>query len=73
MGFGARLSNGCNIGAYFSAIAAGNLSGYAWVLLAIAGSWAGIRLRPLFGLDGPARVCAPAANHASVPPDCASC
>ncbi len=73
MGFGARLSNGCNIGAYFSAIAAGNLSGWAWVLLAIAGSWAGIKLRPLFGLDGPALVCAPAANHASVPPDCASC
>ncbi len=73
MGFGARLANGCNIGAYFSAIAAGNLSGWAWVLLAIAGSWAGIRLRPLFGLDGPALVCAPAGNHAGVPPDCESC
>lgn len=73
MGFGARLSNGCNIGAYFSAIAAGNLSGWAWVVLAIAGSWVGIRLRPLFGLDGPALVCAPPANHASVPPDCESC
>ena len=73
MGFGARLANGCNIGAYFSAIAAGNLSGYAWVLLAIAGSWAGIRLRPLFRLDGPALVRAPVGNHASVPPDCASC
>ena len=73
MGFGARLANGCNIGAYFSAIAAGNLSGWAWVLLAIAGSWVGVRLRPLFGLDGPALVRAPAANHAGVPPDCASC
>ena len=73
MGFGARLANGCNIGAYFSAIAVGNLSGWAWVLLALAGSWAGIRLRPLFGLDGPALVCAPAGNHASVPPDCESC
>ncbi len=73
MGFGARLANGCNIGAYFSAIAAGNLSGWAWVLLALAGSWAGVKLRPLFGLDGPALVCAPAANHAGVPPDCASC
>ncbi len=73
MGFGARLANGCNIGAYFSAIAAGNLSGWAWVLLALAGSWAGVRLRPLFGLDGPALVCAPATNHAGVPPDCASC
>ncbi len=73
MGFGARLANGCNIGAYFSAIAAGNLSGWAWVLLAILGSWAGIRLRPMFGLDGPALVCAPTGNHASVPPDCESC
>ena len=73
MGFGARLANGCNIGAYFSAIAVGNLSGWAWVLLALAGSWAGIRLRPLFGLDGQALVCAPAGNHASVPPDCESC
>ena len=73
MGFGARLSNGCNIGAYFSAIAVGNLSGWAWVLLALAGSWAGLRLRPLFGLDGPALVCAPAGNHASVPPDCETC
>src|SRR4051794_929130 len=31
MGYGARLSNGCNIGAYFSAIAAGNLSGWSWM------------------------------------------
>jgi uncharacterized membrane protein YedE/YeeE len=51
MGFGARLANGCNIGAYFSAISVGNLSGWAWVLLALAGSWIGIKLRPLFDLD----------------------
>ncbi len=50
MGYGARLSNGCNIGAYFSAIAVGNVSGWAWMLLALAGSWIGIQLRPLFGL-----------------------
>ena len=50
MGYGARLSNGCNIGAYFSAIAVGNLSGWAWLVLALAGSWIGIQLRPLFGL-----------------------
>ena len=73
MGFGARLANGCNIGAYFSAIAVGNVSGWAWMLLAIAGSWMGVKMRPLFGLDGPALVCAPADNHAGVPPDCASC
>jgi uncharacterized membrane protein YedE/YeeE len=51
MGFGARLANGCNIGAYFSAIAVGNLSGWAWMLLALAGSWIGVKLRPLFSLD----------------------
>ena len=52
MGYGARLSNGCNIGAYFSAIAAGNLSGWAWMVLALAGSWIGVRMRPLFSLPG---------------------
>ena len=51
MGYGARLSNGCNIGAYFSAIAAGNLSGWAWMALALAGSWIGVQLRPLFRLS----------------------
>jgi len=54
MGFGARLANGCNIGAYFSAIAVGNLSGWAWVILALAGSWIGVKLRPLFALDAAA-------------------
>ncbi len=73
MGFGARLSNGCNIGAYFSAIAVGNVSGWVWLPLAVAGSWCGVRLRPLFRLEGPALVRAPEGNHASVPPDCASC
>ena len=58
MGYGARLSNGCNIGAYFSAIAAGNLSGWAWMVLALAGSWIGVQLRPLFRLQrAPATVC----------------
>ena len=51
MGAGARMSNGCNIGAYFSAISVGNLSGWAWMFLAMFGSWIGIRLRPLFSLD----------------------
>ncbi len=51
MGYGARLANGCNIGAYFSALSVGNLSGWAWMLLALAGSWIGIKLRPFFGLD----------------------
>ncbi len=54
MGYGARLSNGCNIGAYFSAIGAGNLSGWAWMALALVGSWAGVKLRPLFRLGASA-------------------
>jgi hypothetical protein len=51
MGYGARLANGCNIGAYFSAIGVGSLSGWAWMLLAVAGSWIGMKLRPIFALD----------------------
>ncbi|GAN55776.1 YeeE/YedE family protein [Tanticharoenia sakaeratensis] len=45
MGFGARLANGCNIGAYFSAISVGNVSGWVWMAAALAGSWIGVRLR----------------------------
>ena len=71
MGFGARLSNGCNIGAYFSAIAVGNISGWAWALLALAGSWIGVQLRPLFGLHGGAIVRAKSRERASLPSDVA--
>ncbi len=53
MGYGARLSGGCNIGAYFSAGASGSISAWVWVVIALVGSAAGIRLRPLFGLDKP--------------------
>ena len=55
MGYGARLSFGCNIGALFSGIASGSLHGWLWFAAAFAGSLAGIGLRPLFGLDGFAR------------------
>lgn len=50
MGYGARLSDGCNIGAYFSALASGSLSGWVWVAAAFVGSSIGLRLRPLFRL-----------------------
>ncbi|QUH05938.1 YeeE/YedE family protein [Saccharopolyspora erythraea] len=53
MGYGARLAYGCNIGAYFSGIASFSLHGWAWGLLALVGTWIGLRLRPLFGLDVP--------------------
>lgn len=50
MGYGARLSYGCNIGAYFSGIASGSLHGWLWIVCALAGNWAGVWLRPLFGM-----------------------
>lgn len=50
MGYGARLSDGCNIGAYFSALASGSLSGWVWVAAAFLGSAIGLRLRPMFRL-----------------------
>jgi uncharacterized membrane protein YedE/YeeE len=54
MGIGARLAGGCNIGAYLSGISAGNLSGWLWAVFALAGTWVGLKLRPLFGLGNPA-------------------
>jgi hypothetical protein len=53
MGIGARLAGGCNIGAYLGGISQGSLSGWAWGAIALAGTWAGLRLRPLFGLTNP--------------------
>ena len=52
MGYGARLSFGCNIGALFSGIASGSLHGWLWFACAFVGSFIGIWARPLFGLDG---------------------
>ncbi|HWU19449.1 MAG TPA: YeeE/YedE family protein [Devosia sp.] len=52
MGYGARLSFGCNIGALFSGIASGSVHGWLWFAAAFVGSFGGIALRPLFGLDG---------------------
>ena len=50
MGYGARLASGCNIGAFFSGVASGSLHGWVWLVCAMAGNGAGIRLRPYFGL-----------------------
>ncbi len=52
MGYGARLSFGCNIGALFSGIASGSLHGWLWFAAAFVGSLGGVWARPLFGLDG---------------------
>lgn len=53
MGYGARLAGGCNIGAYFSGIVSFSLHGWLWGLMAIAGTYSGLALRPLFGLGNP--------------------
>ncbi|WP_030743708.1 YeeE/YedE family protein [Streptomyces sp. NRRL F-5135] len=53
MGIGARLAGGCNIGAYLAGIASGSLHGWIWGAVAIVGTWAGLKLRPLFGLGNP--------------------
>jgi uncharacterized membrane protein YedE/YeeE len=50
LGYGARLSFGCNIGSYFSGIVSGSLHGWLWLVCAFIGSIIGTRLRPLFGL-----------------------
>lgn len=52
MGYGARLSFGCNVGALFSGIASGSVHGWLWFASAFVGSIGGVALRPLFGLDG---------------------
>jgi uncharacterized protein len=53
MGYGAAIAFGCNIGAYFSGIASFSLHGWLWGLAALAGTWVGLRLRPLFRLANP--------------------
>lgn len=55
MGYGARIAYGCNIGAYFGGIASFSLHGWAWALVAILGTYAGLKARPLIGLSVPKR------------------
>ena len=38
MGFGARLSGGCNIGAYLGGVASGSLHAWVWAIFAFGGS-----------------------------------
>jgi uncharacterized protein len=51
LGYGARIAFGCNIGAYFGGIASGSVHGWVWLAAALVGTFAGTRLRPLFGLS----------------------
>lgn len=51
LGYSSRLAFGCNVGAFFSGISTGSLHGWVWMVAAFAGSFWGIRLRPLLGLE----------------------
>ena len=53
MGYGARLAFGCNIGAYFGGIVSFSLHGWIWGVMAIGGTYAGMAVRPLFGMAKP--------------------
>ena len=53
MGYGARLAYGRNIGAYLGGIAPMSLHGWVWGVMALLGTWIGLRARPLFGLSRP--------------------
>jgi uncharacterized membrane protein YedE/YeeE len=50
MGVGARLSFGCNVGAFLGGVSSGSLHGFVWIAAALPGCWVGIQLRPLFGM-----------------------
>lgn len=53
MGYGARIAFGCNIGAYFGGIASFSLHGWVWMIMALAGTYLSLYLRPLFGMSVP--------------------
>ncbi|MGQ0682290.1 YeeE/YedE family protein [Bradyrhizobium sp.] len=50
MGYGARLSFGCNIGSFFSGVASTSLHGWEWIGFALLGTPIGVALRRRFGL-----------------------
>ena len=45
MGYGARISYGCNIGAYLGGMISGSAHGLAWMIAALAGSALALKLR----------------------------
>ena len=68
MGFGARLSVGCNIGAFFSGIISGSLHGWIWGIFALSGTAFALgvagMVRRILGSDAAARPEAVAATAA---------
>jgi len=52
LGYSSRLAFGCNVGAFFSGVSTGSLHGWVWFVAAFLGSWWGVKLRPMLGLEG---------------------
>ncbi len=53
LGYGARLSFGCNIGALVAGISSGSLHGWLWLVAAFCGGIAGVYIRIWLKLDKP--------------------
>lgn len=53
LGYGARLSFGCNIGALVAGISSGSLHGWVWLVAAFCGGIAGVHIRIWLKLDKP--------------------
>lgn len=68
MGFGARLSFGCNIGALFSAVPAMSLHGWVFMLFIFAGAFVGSKLLVKYFIgDGTAMPLTPSPQPAVAP------
>ncbi len=51
LGYGATIAYGCNIGAFIGGVVSGSLHGWLWIVCALAGSYIGVKLRPLLKLN----------------------
>ena len=51
LGYGAHLAFGCNNGVFFSGVVSGSLHGWVWLVFGLLGTFTGLYLRPLFGLE----------------------
>lgn len=45
LGYGSRIAYGCNIGAFFSGIASTSLHGWIWIIAAVSGNYAALKVR----------------------------
>lgn len=63
MGFGARLANGCNIGALFSGLSVGSLSGWVFGIFLVLGSATALKI-----FEGRVNIIPPSRHKVSVDP-----